>query len=283
VTIDLHTHTTCSDGTDPPAQLVGQAAAAGVTVLGLTDHDTTAGWADAIDALPAGMTLVPGVEISGVWEAEGRRTGVHVLGYLVDPDDPALSGALRAVRESRLWRGRTIVERLAADGVPIGWDAVARHAGAGTVGRPHVARALVEAGVVDSVAAAFAGPLHSSSPYYVHKADVPALTAISLVRGAGGVAALAHPLARRRGKVVSDDDIAALAAAGLVGLEVEHPDHTEEDRRHLDRLASDLDLVPLGSSDYHGANKPTGLAACTTAPAALAALVRAARRPVVTG
>lgn len=283
MTIDLHTHSSCSDGTDPPARLVRHAAAAGITVLGLTDHDTTAGWVEAIAALPAGMTLVPGIELSARCDLGSARTAVHILGYLPDPGDAALRDALAELRASRLRRAETIVGRLAADGVPIDWQQVATLAAGATVGRPHIARALIDSGVVDSVGAAFAGPLNARSPYYQPKADLPASEAIRLVRAAGGVAALAHPLARRRGLVVDDADIVALAGAGLAGIEVDHPDHDEADRRHLAALAERLDLIALGSSDYHGTNKTTGLAACTTASASYRALVELAGHPVVLG
>ncbi|MGI8880357.1 MAG: PHP domain-containing protein [Jatrophihabitans sp.] len=283
MTIDLHTHSTASDGTDRPAELVAAAAAAGVSVLGLTDHDSTAGWAEASAALPSGMTLVPGLEISCVWDGAGGRIGLHLLGYLPDPDDATLTGALAALRESRLHRGAAIVDLMAADGLPITWDQVERFADGGTVGRPHIARALVESGVVGSVTEAFAELLNSRAQYYVRKHDIPVCEAITLVLGAGGVPAFAHPLARRRGPVLDDDQIAALAEAGLLGIEVDHPDHDAADRVHLAGIAAELELIALGSSDYHGTNKLTPLAECTSSPQALAALIARAANPVVAG
>jgi len=283
VVIDLHTHTNRSDGTDSPTELVRRAAAFGVDVLGLTDHDTFDGWTEAQAALPPGMTLVPGVEISAVWRTADARIGVHILGYLPDPTDSAIAEALTRLRDSRERRGRIMVDRLVEAGYPITWPQVRELAAGPVVGRPHIARALVNASVVDSVSGAFADLLNSASPYYVHKDDIPALEAVALVIAAGGVSALAHPLARRRGAVISDADIAALAAAGLAAVEVEHPDHSAQDRAHLAGVAAGLGLIRLGSSDYHGANKPTPLAACTTTPEAYAALVAQARHRAVVG
>jgi predicted metal-dependent phosphoesterase TrpH len=280
--IDLHTHSTASDGTDSPAELVAAAAAAGITVLAITDHDTTAGWADALAARPAGMTIVPGAEFSCRYlPAEGRRISLHLLGYLFDPDDPELRAERARLRETRLHRARQMVENMAADGIPITWEQVRRLAGDGPVGRPHLGRALVGAGVVPDVDSAFRDLLSSRRPYYVPKADTDVFTAIALIRGAGGLPVFAHPLARRRGPVVSADVIAAMAAAGLVGLEVDHPDHGPDDRAEAAGLAHELGLVGTGSSDYHGTNKTTPIAACTTGPAAFEALLdrTTARRP----
>ncbi|HEY8302299.1 MAG TPA: PHP domain-containing protein [Jatrophihabitans sp.] len=280
--IDLHTHSTASDGTDTPAELVAVAAAAGVRVLAITDHDTTAGWAQALRARPAGMTLVPGTEFSCRHVAEdGRRISLHLLGYLFDPDDAPLRAERARLRETRLHRGRQMVDNMAADGIPISWAQVQQLAGGGPIGRPHLGRALVAAGVVPDVDAAFGDLLSSRRPYYVPKADTDVFTAIALVRAAGGVAVFAHPLARRRGPVVSAEVVAAMATAGLVGIEVDHPDHDADDRAEAAALARDLGLVPTGSSDYHGTNKLTPIAARTTDPAAFEQLIDrpTARRP----
>jgi hypothetical protein len=281
--VDLHTHTTASDGTDTPAELVEKARAAGIDVLAITDHDTTAGWDVAVDSRPDGLTLVTGTEFSCVHvDADGRRISLHLLGYLFDPEDPDLQAERRRLRADRLARAERMVTRMEADGVPITWAQVTALAGAGTVGRPHLARALVDSGVVPDVDAAFRQLLNSRAGYYERKRDTDVFDALALVRGAGGIPVFAHPLARRRGPVVGPDVIAAMAAQGLAGLEVHHPDHDERDTAEAAALARDLDLVPTGSSDYHGANKTTGLAARTTEPEALEALLAlpAARGPI---
>lgn len=280
--IDLHAHSTASDGTDTPAQLVTAAAVAGLDVLAVTDHDTTAGWDEALAARPDSLTIVPGAEFSCVHhDTDGRRVTLHLLGYLFDPEHPGLRAERTRLRASRLDRGRAIVTNMAADGVPVSWDQVSRLADGGSVGRPHIGRALVESGVVPDVSSAFAGVLSSRSKYYVRKADLEVFAAIELIRAAGGLPVFAHPLARRRGPVVTDEVIATMAAAGLVGLEVAHPDHDSDDRAHAGRLAEELGLIGTGSSDYHGTNKTTRLGECTTDPWAFEALLalRAAREP----
>lgn len=265
--IDLHAHSTASDGTDTPAELVAAAHAAGLDVLAITDHDTTAGWDEAIRARPGGLTLVPGVEVSCVHTAEsGRRVSLHVLAYLVDPDHTELQAEWTRLRTSRLTRGEQMVDLLVAAGYPISWEQVQDLAAGGSVGRPHIGRALVAAGVVRDVDSAFRELLNSRAGFYIAKQDTDVFTALRLIRAAGGLPVFAHPLAHRRGPVVDDDVIAAMAAAGLVGLEVDHPDHDPDDRAHAAALCRDLDLVPTGSSDYHGTNKVTGIAECTTAP-----------------
>jgi predicted metal-dependent phosphoesterase TrpH len=278
--IDLHTHSAASDGTDAPGEIAAAARAAGLDVIALTDHDTTAGLAAAIAAAPPGLTVLPGIELSCTWSAgEASPSGIslHLLGYLIDPDAPELAATNARLRESRVDRGRLIAERLAAGGLPVRWERVRELAGGGSVGRPHLARALVEAGVVDSVDAAFRRYLHDSSPYYVGKAELDAVEAVRLVRRIGGVPVFAHPLARRRGRVVDDAAIAELAAAGLAGIEVDHPDHVPADRAHLRGLAAELGLLVTGSSDYHGRNKVVPLGAETTDPAAYEAILAAAR------
>jgi 3',5'-nucleoside bisphosphate phosphatase len=285
--IDLHTHSTASDGTDSPAGLVAAAAAAGVDVLAITDHDTTSGWAEAVDALPAGMRLVRGAEFSCVsptGRAE-RDVAVHLLGYLFDPAHEALHAEQTRLRVERVQRLRAMTGKMAADGYPVDPDEVLSLLPEGaSAGRPHLARALVSAGVVASVDEAFATLLYTGSPYYAPKVDTPVRTAIATIRDAGGVAVFAHPLARRRGRVVEPSVLVELAAAGLGGVEVDHPDHSPEDRELLRALAAEHGLVTTGSSDYHGTNKTTPIAAERTAEAALDAIVgRASGIEVATG
>jgi predicted metal-dependent phosphoesterase TrpH len=276
VRIDLHTHSSVSDGTDSPARLVGAAAAAGLDVVSLTDHDTTAGWAAAEAARPPGLTVVPGMELSCRWFlSDAPPIPVHLLAYLFDPQHPAFAAERVRLREERLSRGERIVAALAADGHPVAWERIVERSEGGVVGRPHIARALVEAGVVESVDHAFATLLHHRSPYHSPKADTDVLDGIRLVRAAGGVPVFAHGLATRRGRVVGDDAITEMAAAGLLGLEVDHPDHTADQRAHLRALADGLGLIRTGSSDYHGSNKTTPIAACTTEPDQYEALLAA--------
>ena len=275
--IDLHTHSTASDGTDTPAEIVQIAADAGLDVIALTDHDSTEGWAEATDALPAGLTLLPGLELSSYARIGEKSVSLHLLGYLVDPTDTALAAECAAIRDSRVHRAQHIVEAIAADGHPITWERVCELAG-GTVGRPHIARALVEAGLVESVGAAFTEDwIGEPGRYYVPERKVPVLDAVAMVRAAGGVAVFAHPGADKRGEVVDDATIAAMADAGLAALEIEHPDHDAAATARLRGLAADLGLLVTGASDYHGANKTVRLGAFTTAPDVYEALVAQGR------
>ena len=277
--IDLHTHSTASDGTDTPGELVAAAHRAGVHVLAITDHDTTGGWTEAVSALPPGMRLVRGAEFSCVsptGRAE-RPVSVHLLGYHFDPTHEAIVAEQARLRDERVTRLARITEKMAADGYPVDVESVFALVPEGTsAGRPHLARALVAAGVVESVNEAFAKLLHNGSPYYVPKSDTPVERAIAMVLAAGGVAVFAHPLARRRGRVVEPSVIVDLAAIGLGGVEVYHPDHAEADRDLLRELAAAHGLVTTGSSDYHGTNKTTPVGAERTAPDALDALLERA-------
>jgi 3',5'-nucleoside bisphosphate phosphatase len=279
--IDLHTHSLASDGTMTPAELMDAAVQAGLDVIALTDHDTTAGWAPAAAARPDGLTLVRGAELSCVVATpEGRRISIHVLAYLFDPTEQSFAAQRAELREHRLTRGHRIVERLAADGIPIEWAQVEQLAAGGTVGRPHVARALVQLGMADSVDQAFRRYLYHGSPYHVPKQDLDAVVAVKAVRAAGGVPVFAHPRARSRGRIVGDDAIATLAEAGLGGLEVDHLDHGPEDRDELRALAKDLGLIVTGSSDFHGSNKTIPLGACTTSVESYESLVAQATSDV---
>jgi predicted metal-dependent phosphoesterase TrpH len=276
VRIDLHTHSSVSDGTDSPAALIATAAAAGLDVVALTDHDTTAGWTAAEAARPAGLTVVPGMELScRYFPTDEPPISVHLLAYLFDPLHPSFATERARLRDERLSRGERIVTALAADGYPVDWAEIVARSEGGVVGRPHIARALVDVGVVESVDHAFASLLHHRSPYYAAKADTDVLDGIRLVRAAGGVPVFAHGLATSRGRVVGDDAIAAMTAVGLLGLEVDHPDHTPDQRVYLRALADGLGLIRTGSSDYHGTNKRTPIAACTTDPDQYEALLAA--------
>ncbi|GAA1109597.1 MULTISPECIES: PHP domain-containing protein [Kitasatospora] len=269
--IDLHAHSNASDGTDSPAELVAAAVAAGLDVVALTDHDTVAGHAEAAEAVRGtGLTLVPGAELS--CHVDG--ISMHLLAYLFDPAEPAFAAERELVRTDRFRRGRAIVERCRELGAPIDWEQVERIAGAGSVGRPHIASALVEAGVVATVSDAFTAEwLANGGRADVRKHETDPVTAVRLVRAAGGVPVFAHPGAVKRGRTVSDEVIADLAAAGLGGLEVDHTDHDGPTREHLRALAAELGLFTTGSSDYHGHRKTVRLGEYTTDPAAYEQLV----------
>ena len=282
--IDLHVHSTASDGTFAPSAVVAAAAAAGLDFMALTDHDTLAGWDEAFAACPSGLTVVPGLELSCVYTVGGQRPiSVHLLGYLVDPQHPGLVAELSRLRTERRRRGEKIVEKLVAAGYPITWDRVREFADGGSIGRPHVGRALVEAGVVASVDEAFIELLSAAGPFYVRKADVDAFAGVQLITAAGGVSVFAHPAAGRRGRVVDEAAIAALGEAGLAGIEVDHPDHLPVERERLRVLAADLGLVATGSSDFHGSNKVNRLGQHTTEPSAYRDLMAGAwgSRPYV--
>ncbi|WP_406862989.1 PHP domain-containing protein [Streptomyces sp. HUAS MG47] len=271
--IDLHTHSTASDGTDTPAELVRNAAAAGLDVVALTDHDTTRGYAEAVAAVPEGLTLVTGAELS--CRIDG--IGLHMLAYLFDPEEPELARERELVRDDRVPRARAMVGKLQDLGVPVTWEQVARIAGDGSVGRPHVAEALVELGVVPDVSGAFTPDwLADGGRAYVEKHELDPFDAIRLVKAAGGVTVFAHPLAVKRGEVVPEDAVARLAAAGLDGIEVDHMDHDEATRTRLRGLAGELGLLATGSSDYHGSRKTCVLGEFTTDPEVYGEITRRA-------
>lgn len=272
--IDLHTHSWCSDGTEPPAEVVRQAALAGVGTVALTDHDVTSGWTEADRAgQEHGVVVVPGIEISCSW----RGISVHLLAYLPDPTHPGLADELERTRTSRDTRIQAMVSRLADAGYPVSYEEVlATGPGDASLGRPHIADVLVANGRYASRGEVFADVLASSSPYYVsHHAPAPT-EAVGLVVAAGGAAVMAHPFASARGRVVPDDVIEDMVDAGMVGLEVDHRDHDRVDRERAAGLASRLGLVRTGSSDYHGAGKPNLLGEHTTAPEQFERLLAAA-------
>lgn len=259
--IDLHAHSTESDGTDTPSELVAVAVAAGLDVLALTDHDTTAGWSEietAVHEHGAGrISVVPGAELSCACpDGRGGSVTVHLLAYLFDPQSQALVDEQTRLRSERRSRLRSMAERMATDGFPV--DPEALMAGLppdSPGGRPHLARALVEGGTVDSVNEAFDRYLGTGGSYYLPRTDTPVERAIDMIAEAGGVTVLAHPFATARGPVVTAEVVEQLTHRGLGGVEVDHPDHDEPTRQRLRTLAAELDLIPTGSSDYHGTNK----------------------------
>jgi len=276
VVIDLHTHSSRSDGTDRPGELVTKAAAAGLSVVALTDHDTFDGWAEATEqAEREPVRLVVGVEVSCRLES----SGVHVLAYLPDPTEPALVAELERIREGRRGRVPLMVENLRREGLEIGVDDVFAQAGPGVApGRPHVADVLVAKGYAKDRPDAFRTWLSEGRPGYATRYAPDPETAVRLIVAAGGAPLLAHPRGRASGPLLTDEVIARLADAGLAGVEVDHRDHDRETRLALRALARDLDLVATGSSDYHGLGK-TGhpLGGETTAPEELDRLLDRAR------
>lgn len=265
--IDLHTHSNVSDGTQTPAELIAAAHAAGIDIVALTDHDQTSGWEQAgITALELGVGLIPGMEISCKTAA---GISVHLLSYLHDPTHPGLLEEVELARDARITRARRMVELLAED-YPVDWDLVAKHSAPGaTIGRPHIADALVTAGVVRSRTEAFAQVLTARSRYYVGHYAMDPVTAVKLVRAAGGVPVFAHPMASARGRVVGEETFAQMIEAGLLGVEIEHRDNSAEGQKYLRALAETHGLIVTGSSDYHGSGKPNLLGEHTTSVAML--------------
>jgi predicted metal-dependent phosphoesterase TrpH len=271
---DLHTHSTVSDGTEAPGVLMAQAAAAGLWGIALTDHDSTSGWAEAAAAVPAtGVALIPGMELS---TREGFMS-VHMLAYLIDPSDERLLAETTRIRESRVTRAEEIVRRIGRD-YDLSWDDVLAQTVEGTtIGRPHIADALVARGHVSTRSAAFAGILHPRAGYaQPHYAPDP-LTGVRLIRAAGGVPVLAHPGTRGAERVIPPDRLARLTEAGLFGLEVDHPENRADAKPRLRALAEQYGLEVTGSSDYHGSGKPNRLAECTTSSAVVERLVAEGR------
>jgi len=272
---DLHVHSTASDGTDPPAEVMRRAARVGLDVVALTDHDTVAGHAEA-RAAAGPVTLLPGIELScrlggprrGVPGGSSPRgwQSVHLLAYLFDPDQPELAAELARIRDDRVLRARAMVDKLAGLGVEISWEQVASIAGQAVVGRPHIARAMAASGAIASPREAFTRDwIADGGRAYVDRYALDPARAIGLVRQAGGVAVLAHPRAGRD-TWMSAGQIGGLAAAGLAGLEVFHPDQSEAERARLLALAYDLGLVATGGSDDHGSLTDYRLG-CETTPA----------------
>ncbi|MGO1637462.1 PHP domain-containing protein [Ancrocorticia populi] len=276
--IDPHTHTTRSDGRSTPSALMAEAAVAGIDMIGLTDHDTVSGWEEAANTVEtSGVALIRGMEISAMYHG----ITLHMLGYLFDPDAPAITEHMRQVRESRVERAREMVARLGRD-FPITWEDVTRHLEPGaTVGRPHIADALVEAGVVESRAQAFDHLLKARSPYYVWHKAAEATEAIEWINAAGGRAVFAHPAAPHRNRVVPVEAFEEFAEAGLFGIEIDHRDNLEAARPELAALADRLDLARFGSSDYHGLGKPNRLGENTTSPAVIQALIQSCQLEVL--
>jgi predicted metal-dependent phosphoesterase TrpH len=271
--IDLHTHSSVSDGTETPAELIAAADRAGLGTVALTDHDSTAGWSEAADAVRGTtLTLIPGMELS----TSIGPNSIHMLAYLFDPQSPALVAETERLREDRLHRAERMVQRISRD-YDLEWaDVLAQATEGATLGRPHIADALVAKGYARDRSAAFAGILHWRSGYYEpHEAPSP-LTGVELIRGAGGVPILAHPATRGREPSIPRSHLLELIEAGLGGFEIGHRENTDAGRVRLQEIADEHGLIVTGSSDYHGDGKPNRLAENVTDPSQLARIIEQA-------
>ncbi len=244
--VDLHTHTTVSDGVLDPEELVDLAVKKGVRYLAITDHDATDGLLRAGEEAKKhpSLTLIPGIELS----TDVPSGEVHMLGYLMDYDDPDFQATLRQFRESREGRARKMVEKLNDMGMDINWDNVMKYAGDGTIGRPHIAQALMERGFVASVQEAFNKYINHDGPAYVEREKMTPVEAIELITSLYGLAVIAHP-----GDVVDLENLLVeLKKSSLAGIEVYYGHYPQETVQRLARLAEKYDLIPCGGSDYHG-------------------------------
>jgi predicted metal-dependent phosphoesterase TrpH len=278
--IDLHTHSSVSDGTESPTQLVEAAVGAGLGAIAITDHDSTAGWGEAEAAASAtGLMVVPGMELS----TNFGPASVHMLAYLFDPTDAAIIRETARIRDGRLHRAERIVERIAKDYALTWEDVLAQSVDGGTIGRPHIADALVARGHISDRSAAFESILHWRSGYYEKYYAPSPLAGVEMIVAAGGAPVLAHPGTRGREWVIDELNMGLLKDAGLFGLEIHHRDNTQSGRERLFELAAMFDLQVTGSSDYHGEGKPNRLAENSTEPAVLERLLSAGRGAVPFG
>lgn len=265
---DLHVHSTASDGTATPTELVSLALERGVDVLAIADHDSVSGLAEAqLAAEGTALTLIPAVELSAV----GSGIDVHILAYFVDPTDSSLAAELSELRSARFRRAQAMVEALADAGYSVTLDDVLALSGGGAVGRSHVARALVGSGAAESVSDAFKRLIGRGMPFYVPKDSQSPQMVISAVRELGAIPVLAHP-----GVTQTDPIVPELVEAGLLGIEAYHADHTPQQRTAYARLAAELGLLVTGGTDYHGATAPNPVLGSVDVPeAAVRALLAA--------
>ncbi len=260
VRVDLHTHSTASDGKLRPSEVVHLAAQLGIGTLALTDHDTTDGVVEAQQAgRELGLEVISGIEIN----SEGEHGDAHILGYFVDPVEPHLQDQLEAIRDARVGRARGMLKKLAAMGMPIEWERVMTMAGdASSLARPHIARAMVEAGYVATTQEAFDKYISNTGPAYVNRLRMTMNEAVDFIHGASGVAVMAHPAESRL-----VDLIPQLVQAGLDGIETYYPRHTPEQQSKLLALAQRYDLVATGGSDFHTLDDPShGQIGCVEVP-----------------
>jgi len=268
--IDLHTHSSVSDGTETPAELIAAAVDAGLGTVALTDHDSTTGWAEAFSAAAGtGLTVIPGMELSTNY----GPASVHMLAYLFNPLDGGIIAETARIRDGRLHRAERIVERIGED-YDLSWaDVLEQSSDGGTLGRPHIADALVARGFVASREEAFESILNWRGPYYEKYYAPSPLEGVRMIVGAGGVPVLAHPATHGRYRVIEESAIGELVDAGLAGLEIYHRDNTADGKQWLFELAEKFDLIVTGSSDYHGTGKPNRLGEHRTSPESLGRIV----------
>jgi predicted metal-dependent phosphoesterase TrpH len=268
--IDLHTHSSVSDGTETPGQLIRAAVASGLGTIAITDHDSTAGWHEAFTAATGtGLTVIPGMELSTNY----GPASVHMLAYLFNPADATIIAETARIRDGRLHRAERIVEKIARD-YDLTWeDVLAQSIDGGTLGRPHIADALVAKGFVANRSAAFESILHWQGGYYEKYYAPSPLEGVRMIVAAGGVPVLAHPATHGRYRVIEERAVRELVDEGLFGLEIHHRDNTDDGKERLFELAAKFGLVVTGSSDYHGLGKPNRLAENTTSPESLEAII----------
>jgi predicted metal-dependent phosphoesterase TrpH len=278
--IDLHTHSLASDGTDTPGELVNKALATGLTKIALTDHDTLAGWDEAINFLRPGLDLILGSEISCQTD---DGISVHMLGLLFDPENQALLEMLEQTRDNRVGRMEKIISRLNEAGIEISMaEVMAQVAEGATLGRPHLADALIAKKFVKDREEAFSELLHNNSKFYISHYSPTPEAVIKQIKQAGGVAVIAHPLASLRGQTITVESFESMVSAGLDGIEVSHRDHTIEQQSLLSDIVKDFNLVATGSSDYHGNGKLNQLGEFTTSELAFETLeAKASARRVI--
>lgn len=281
IRIDLHTHSNESDGTDRPAELVESAIESGITHLALTDHDSISGWQEALTQADDRLALVLGAEISC---QTTDALSVHMLGFLFDPSNAQLREAMEQTRNNRVTRMERIVARLQEAGIEITIDDVYAELREGaTLGRPHLADAMVKKGIIKDRSEAFEKFLHNRSKFYIPDASPTPERAISLIKEAGGVAIIAHPFASLRGRIISAQYLESLIDAGLDGIEIEHRDHNESERASLRELTRRYGLIFTGGSDYHGTGKENRLGENWTDPSQFEQIVARAHGFEVVG
>lgn len=281
IKIDLHTHSNESDGTERPSDLVASAIEAGITHLALTDHDSVAGWDDALSRQDDSISLILGAEISCQTK---EALSVHMLGLLFDPEDLALRTALDQTRINRVTRMERIVGKLQEAGVEITIDDVYAELREGaTLGRPHLADAMIKRGIVADRSEAFERYLHNGSRFYIPDASPTPERAIELIKAAGGVAIIAHPFASLRGRIISSEYLETLIEAGLDGIEIDHRDHNEGERDALREMVRRYGLIFTGGSDYHGTGKENRLGENLTDPSQLEKIANRAEGSEVVG